>query len=175
VIDRNPERLRELDDIYGGAVVTLASNVWTIRESLRRADVVLGAILIPGAAAPKLVLREMLQTMRKKAVMVDVSINQGGCFGTSRPTTPTEPVYAVDDVLHYCVSNMPGAVPLTSTFALTNSTFPYLRRIARRGLEAASKAERVISEGVNSYRGHITSRAVADSQGRAWRSPEALT
>jgi alanine dehydrogenase len=169
VIDRNMERLRELDDLHQGSLVTLASNLWTVGESLRLADLVIGAILIPGASAPKLVRRKMLGTMKKKAVMVDVAIDQGGCFETSHPTTHTEPVYPVDGVLHYCVSNMPGAVPHTSTFALTNCTFPYLMKIACSGLESACKSDKAIAEGVNTYRGHITSRPVAESQGQEWK------
>ncbi|MGB9605697.1 MAG: alanine dehydrogenase, partial [Bryobacteraceae bacterium] len=137
IIDKNLNRLRQLDDLFGSQVVTLASNAWTVREAVRRADLVIGAVLIPGAAAPKLVRREMIAGMKKGAVVVDVSIDQGGCLETSRPTTHTDPVYWVDGVLHYCVSNMPAAVPHTSTFALTNATFPYLFELANKGLEQA--------------------------------------
>ena len=133
IIDRNLNRLRELDDIFNGQVVTLASNAWTIGENLKTADLVVGAVLIPGASAPKLVRREMIATMKRGAVMVDVAIDQGGCFETSHATTHTEPIYFVDGVLHYCVSNMPAAVPHTSTFALTNATFPYLLELANHG------------------------------------------
>src|SRR5579872_1126590 len=126
LIDRNLNRLRELDDIYSSQIVTLASNSYTIRETIRQADLVIGCVLIPGASAPKLVRRDMISSMKRGAVVVDVAIDQGGCFETSRPTTHTDPVYYVDNVLHYCVSNMPAAVPHTSTFALTNATFPYL-------------------------------------------------
>jgi len=166
IIDRNLNRLRELDDIYNGGVVTLASNVHTIRESLRLADLVIGAVLIPGASAPKLVRREMIKLMKPGAVMVDVAIDQGGCFETSRATTHTDPIYYVDSVLHYCVSNMPAAVPHTSTFALTNATLPYLLTLANKGLESAAKSSRAIAEGVNTYRGKCVYRAVAESQGR---------
>src|SRR5580700_1736564 len=137
IVDRNLDRLRELDDIYSSQIVTLASNLHTIRESVRQADLVIGAVLIPGASAPRLVRRDMITAMRKGSVMVDVAIDQGGCFETSRPTTHTDPVYVVDGVIHYCVSNMPAAVPHTSTFALNNATFPYLLKLANRGLEAA--------------------------------------
>ncbi len=137
IIDRNLNRLRELDDIFNGQVVTLASNAWTIGENLKTADLVVGAVLIPGASAPKLVRREMIANMKRGAVVVDVAIDQGGCFETSHATTHTEPVYLVDGVLHYCVSNMPAAVPHTSTFALTNATFPYLLELANHGLEGA--------------------------------------
>jgi alanine dehydrogenase len=174
IIDRNVDRLRQLDDIYSSQVVTLASNIVTIRDTLRQADLVVGAVLIPGASAPKLVRREMLQTMRRGAVMVDVAIDQGGCFETSHPTTHTDPVYFVDNVLHYCVSNMPAAVPHTSTFALTNATFPYLAELCAKGLERACKENPAIREGVNTYKGHITYPGVAESQGLAWKELSAV-
>lgn len=169
VIDRNLERLRALDDIYNSQIVTLASNVWTIRETLQLADLVIGAVLIPGASAPKLVTRDMLKKMKRGAVIVDVAIDQGGCFETSHPTTHTEPTYFVEDVLHYCVSNMPAAVPHTSTFGLTNATFPYLLQLADQGLEQACHTSQAIREGVNTYGGHITYPAVAESQNRSWK------
>jgi alanine dehydrogenase len=167
IIEKNLNRLRELDDIYSSQVVTLASNIYTIRESLRHADLVIGAVLITGASAPRLVRRDMLPLMKKGAVMVDVAIDQGGCFETSHATTHTDPIYFVDGVLHYCVSNMPAAVPHTSTFALNNATFPYLLELANRGIKGASKALR---EGVNTYEGHIVYQAVAESQGKPWTS-----
>jgi alanine dehydrogenase len=169
IIDRNLNRLRELDDIFNGQVVTLASNTWTIGENLKTADLVIGAVLIPGASAPKLVRREMIATMKRGAVVVDVAIDQGGCFETSHPTTHTEPIYFVDGVLHYCVSNMPAAVPHTSTFALTNATFPYLLELANRGLERACERCAALREGVNTYNGYVTHMGVARSQGRQWR------
>ncbi len=169
IIDRSLNRLRELDDIYSSQVVTLASNAYTIRESLRQADLVIGAVLIPGASAPKLVRREMLPLMKKGAVMVDVAIDQGGCFETSHATTHTDPIYFVDGVLHYCVSNMPAAVPHTSTFALNNATFPYLMELANRGLEGACANSNAIREGVNTYQGYVVYPAVAESQGKKWR------
>ncbi len=171
IIEKNLNRLRELDDIYSSQVVTLASNIYTIRESLRHADLVIGAVLIPGASAPRLVRRNMLPLMKKGAVMVDVAIDQGGCFETSHATTHTDPVYFVDGVLHYCVSNMPAAVPHTSTFALNNATFPYLMELANRGIKGASSA---IREGVNTYEGHIVYQAVAESQGKPFRSIESF-
>ncbi|RPI14796.1 MAG: alanine dehydrogenase [Acidobacteriales bacterium] len=166
IIDKNLNRLREIDDIFNSQVVTLASNVWTVREAVRQADLVIGAVLIPGAAAPKLVTREMISRMRRGAVVVDVCIDQGGCFETSRPTTHSAPVYVVDSVLHYCVSNMPAAVPHTSTFALTNATFPYLLELANRGLEQACREHASIREGVNTYQGQLTHPGVAESQGK---------
>jgi alanine dehydrogenase len=169
IIDRNLNRLRELDDIFNGQVVTLASNSWTISENLKTADLVVGAVLIPGASAPRLVKREMIANMRRGSVVVDVAIDQGGCFETSHATTHTEPIYFVDGVLHYCVSNMPAAVPHTSTFALTNATFPYLLELANHGLEAACERHPGLKEGVNTYNGYITYAGVAESQGRQWR------
>jgi alanine dehydrogenase len=174
IIDRNLNRLRELDDIYSSQVVTLASNEYTIRESLRHADLVIGAVLIPGASAPRLVKRDMLPGMKKGSVMVDVAIDQGGCFETSHPTTHTDPIYFVDGVLHYCVSNMPAAVPHTSTFALNNATFPYLMELATHGLEAACQRNRALREGVNTYQGYVTYPAVAESQGKQWKDLAAV-
>jgi alanine dehydrogenase len=169
IIDRNLNRLRELDDIFGARIVTLASNAWTISETLKTADLVVGAVLIPGASAPKLVRREMIANMKRGAVVVDVAIDQGGCFETSHATTHTEPIYFVDGVLHYCVSNMPAAVPHTSTFALTNATFPYLMELANKGLERACSDHPLLCEGVNTYNGYVTHAAVAHSQGRQYR------
>lgn len=169
IIDINLNRLRDLDDIYSSQIVTLASNRWTITEALRHADLVIGAVLIPGASAPKLIRRDMLKVMKKGSVMVDVAIDQGGCFESSHATTHTDPVYFVDGVLHYCVSNMPAAVPHTSTYGLTNATAPYLMQLANKGLERACKESQAIREGVNTYRGYITYPAVAESQGREWR------
>lgn len=166
IIDRNLNRLRDLDDIFNGQVVTLASNLYTITESLKLADLVVGAVLIPGASAPKLVRRQMIASMKRGAVMVDVAIDQGGCFETSHATTHTDPIYFVDGVLHYCVSNMPAAVPHTSTFALTNATFPYLMELANKGLERACAEREAIRHGVNTYQGQVTHAGVADSQGR---------
>jgi alanine dehydrogenase len=174
IIDRSLNRLRELDDIFNGAVVTLASNSWTISENLKTADLVVGAVLIPGASAPHLVKREMIATMKRGAVVVDVAIDQGGCFETSHATTHTEPIYFVDGVLHYCVSNMPAAVPHTSTFALTNATFPYLLQLANHGLEQACERNAGLREGVNTYNGYITYAGVAESQGRPWRELAAV-
>src|ERR1700683_3362136 len=174
IIDRDLERLRNLDDIFSSQIVTLASNLYTIRETVRQADLVVGSVLIPGASAPKLIRRDMIASMRKGSVLVDVAIDQGGCSETSRPTTHTDPVYVVDGVIHYCVSNMPAAVPHTSTFALNNATFPYLLELANRGLEAACVKSPAICEGLNTYKGHVTYPAVAESQGREWRVPQSM-
>jgi alanine dehydrogenase len=169
IIDRSLPRLRELDDIFNGRLITRASDPWTISESLRHADLLIGAVLIPGAAAPKLVKRSMIKHMRRGAVVVDVAIDQGGCFETSHATTHTDPIYFVDNVLHYCVSNMPAAVPHTSTFGLTNATFPYLLELANKGLEKAMAERKSIKGGVNTYHGELTHQGVAESQGRAWK------
>ena len=174
IIDRNLNRLRELDDIYFNSIRTLASNTYTIRETVRQADLVIGAVLIPGAAAPKLVRRDMISQMKTGAVIVDVAIDQGGCVETAHPTTHTDPVYYVDSVLHYCVSNMPAAVPHTSTFGLTNATIPYLLTLADKGLERACEESSAIREGVNTCNGEITYAAVAESQGRTWRELTAV-
>jgi alanine dehydrogenase len=168
IIDRSLDRLRTLDDIYSSQVSTLASNSFTVRGALRDADLVVGAVLIPGASAPKLVRHDMLKSMKPGAVMVDVAIDQGGCFETSHATTHTDPTYLVDDVLHYCVSNMPAAVPHTSTYALTNATFPYLAELCGKGLEQACQDNAAIRAGVNTYAGHITHPGVAVSQELAW-------
>ena len=174
IIDKNLERLRNLDDIFSSQIVTLASNLYTIREAVRQADLVIGSVLIPGASAPKLIRREMIASMRKGSVLVDVAIDQGGCCETSRATTHTEPVYVVDGVIHYCVSNMPAAVPHTSTFALNNATFPYLIELANRGLIGACSRSHAITEGVNTYKGFVTYPAVAESQGLEWRDLRGL-
>ena len=169
IIDRNLNRLRELDDIYSNGIRTLASNTYTVRDAIRQADLVIGAVLIPGAAAPKLVRRDMISTMKQGSVIVDVAIDQGGCVETAHATTHTNPVYYVDGVLHYCVSNMPAAVPHTSTFGLTNATVPYVLALANKGLEGACEESAAIREGVNIYQGEITYPAVAESQGKTWR------
>ena len=169
IIDRNLNRLRELDDIYSNSIRTLASNIYTIRDAVTQADLVIGAVLIPGASAPKLVRRDMISRMRRGSVAVDVAIDQGGCMETSHATTHTDPIYYVDGVLHYCVSNMPAAVPHTSTFGLTNATVPYLLALADKGLKRACAESTAIREGVNTYQGEITYQAVAESQGKPWR------
>ena len=165
VLDRNLDRLRYLDDIFGAKIRTLASNPYTVQEAIANADLVIGGVLIPGASAPKLVTREMLKTMHKGAVIVDVAVDQGGCIETTRPTTHSDPTYYVDDVLHYCVTNMPGAVPRTSTFALTNATLPYALKLANKGFKAAIANDVHLRNGVNTYHGILTSGAVAESQG----------
>src|SRR5689334_22278040 len=170
IIDNNLNRLRELDDIFGGRVYTLASNSYSIGKSVQHADLVIGGVLIPGASAPKLVTKAMVSRMKTGAVIVDVAIDQGGCIETAHPTTHSDPSYLVDGVVHYCVTNMPAAVPHTSTLALTNATFPYVMKLAQMGVTKAIKAENAIREGVNTFQGHVTYPAVAQSQGRQAKS-----
>lgn len=169
VLETNAERMRYLDDVFHGTVNTLASNRMNLESVLGYTDVLIGAVLIPGRSAPKIVSREMLGLMRKGTVLVDVAVDQGGCFETTRPTTHSDPVYEVDGVVHYCVANMPGAVPRTSTLALTNATLRYAMALAEKGVSEALRQDPGLWEGVNTYRGHLTYQAVAESQGRAYR------
>ncbi len=169
ILETNGERMRFLDNLFHGEVVTLASNYHNLHAALARADVLIGAVLIPGRSAPKLITRAMLGGMKPRSVIVDVSVDQGGCFETTRPTTHSEPVYEVDGIVHYCVANMPGAVPRTSTFALVNATLPYALALAERGVAEATAADPGLLAGVNTYRGEITCRPVAESLGRPYR------
>ena len=175
ILDNNLDRLRYLDDVFRGTVHTLASNKAHVHDAVRRADLVIGGVLIPGAAAPKLVTRDMIRDMKKGAVIVDVAIDQGGCVETAKATTHSNPVYEVDGVIHYCVANMPGAVPRTSTIALTNATLPFTRILASLGFEKAIAGNNGLAEGVNVYNGQITYRAVAESQGREYTPLSSLT
>lgn len=174
LIDLNLNRLREIDDIFNGRVHTLASNYYHIAKSCAHADLVIGAVLIPGASAPKLVTREMVSKMKQGAVIVDVAIDQGGCIETAHPTTHSNPAYTVDGVVHYCVTNMPAAVPHTSTLALTNATFPYVLKLAQMGPAAAMKSDTGIREGVNTFKGYVTYPAVAESQHRTAKDVASL-
>jgi alanine dehydrogenase len=164
VLDVDVDRLRYIDDLYFGRVETLVSNPMHLAESLKKADLVIGGVLIPGANAPKVITEEMVQGMRPGSVIVDVAVDQGGCCATTRPTTHSDPVYERYGVLHYCVTNMPGAMPRTSTRALTNVTLPYARRIASHGLEQAVRDDPHLKNGVNVYRGKVTCRPVAEAQ-----------
>jgi len=165
VLDLDLDKLRYIDDLYFGRVETLMSNQMHLAGSLERADLVVGAVLVPGANAPKIITREMVSTMRPGSVIVDVAVDQGGCFETTRATTHSKPVYEVDQVLHYCVTNMPGAMPRTSTRALTNVTLPYARRIAARGVEDAIRRDIHLKRGINVYKGRVTCQPVAEAQG----------
>jgi alanine dehydrogenase len=168
IVDVNLNRLRELDDIFGGRVYTLASNSYNLAHATQEADLVIGGVLIPGATAPRIVTRAMVAGMKKGAVIVDVAIDQGGCVETARPTSHSNPSFVVDGVVHYCVTNMPGAVPHTSTLALTNATFPYLLRIANLGAREALRQDAGLAEGLNTWLGKLTYRGVGESQQRPW-------
>ncbi|MGH2924123.1 MAG: alanine dehydrogenase [Solirubrobacterales bacterium] len=163
--DVSIDKLRELDVAFGGRASTVYSSTLAIEEMLPRADLVIGAVLVHGAKAPRVVRREQLKLMKQNAVLVDVAIDQGGCFETSRPTTHRDPVYEVDGVTHYCVANMPGAVPITSTFALTNATLPYATALADKGVAAAAAADPGLALGINVANGNLTHPAVAEAMG----------
>jgi alanine dehydrogenase len=165
ILERSVDRMRYLEQILSGRVTLLMSSSLQVEESIKDADLVIGAVLIPGALAPKLVTREMLGAMKEASVLVDVAIDQGGCAETSRPTTHDDPVYTVDGVVHYCVANMPGAVPITSTRALTNVTLPYVEEIADHGVLDAIRRDPELAPGVNVIGGRITYEAVAEAHG----------
>jgi alanine dehydrogenase len=167
LLDMNLDRLRHLAEIMPKNCFPMMSSAAVIRELIQQADVVIGAVLLHGAKAPRLVSREMLKTMKKGAVLVDVAIDQGGCFETSRPTTHQEPTYEVDGIVHYCVANMPGAVPLTSTMALTNATLPYAAVIAGKGWKKAALSDEGIKAGINIANGLVTYCGVAEAFGMA--------
>jgi alanine dehydrogenase len=174
LVDVNLNRLRQLEDIFGGRLYTLASNSYNLAHATKEADLVIGGVLIPGTTAPKIVTRGMVAAMKKGAVIVDVAIDQGGCVETARPTSLSNPSYVVNGVVHYCVTNMPGAVPHTSTLALTNSTFPYLLRIANLGAREALKQDAGLADGLNTWMGTLAHRGVAESQERTWSAPATL-
>ena len=174
IIDKDLERLRELDDIFLTKISTLASSAYMIHDAISQADLIVGAVLVPGAAAPKLVTKEMLKDVPNGAVIVDVAVDQGGCIETSRPTTHSNPTYYVEGVLHYCVANMPGAVPRTSTFALTNATLPYALKLAKKGFLEAIASDPGLKEGVNTYAGQCTYEAVATAQGSPYSPLDSL-
>ena len=165
ILERSIDRMRHLEEVLSGRVTLLMSSSLQVEASVTDADLVIGAVLIPGAVAPKLVTREMISRMKEGAVVVDVAIDQGGCFETSHATTHADPVYVVDGVTHYCVANMPGGVPITSTKALTNATLPYVEAIANHGLRAAVAADPALAKGVNAIEGKLTYEAVAEAHG----------
>lgn len=175
ILDLNPDRLRQLDDLFGTDVQTMISNPMNIAESVKEADLVVGAVLIPGAKAPKLVTEEMIQSMKPGSVVIDIAIDQGGIFETSdRITTHDNPTYMKHGVVHYAVANMPGAVPRTSTIGLTNVTVPYAVQIANKGFEKAILENEALKKGVNTFNGFVTYKAVADDQGEEYRSIDEL-
>jgi alanine dehydrogenase len=165
ILDRSVERMRDLEMMLDGRITLAMSNRLQIERVAADADLIIGAVLIPGARAPKLITRDMLGGLKPGAVLVDVAIDQGGCFETSRPTTHSDPIYEVDGIVHYCVANMPGAVPATSTFALTNVTLPYVEAIADHGIREAVARDRALGRGVNIVDGKLTYQAVADAHG----------
>jgi alanine dehydrogenase len=169
ILDINQDRLNYIDDIMHGRVTTLISNEGNVEEEVLKADLVISSVLIPGARAPKLISRKLIKDMKKGAAIVDISIDQGGCCETSSPTTHDNPTYVEEGVVHYCVTNMPGAVPRTSTMALTNTTLPYVVEIANKGYERAMEENREIARGINLIRGEVVHRAVAESLGMSYR------
>jgi alanine dehydrogenase len=172
ILDTRADRLRQIDDLYGSRVQTLYSNSFNLAEAVRKADLFIGAVHIPGARTPRLVTRDMIKTMKKGAVVVDVSVDQGGCMETIRPTTHSDPVFEVDGVIHYGVANMPGAVPRTSTFALTSATLPFILQLADSGLKGASSLKGPLRRGLNLVDGHVVHRSVAESLGRPFEPIE---
>ena len=174
ILERSLDRMRHLEEVLSGRVSLVMSSTLQIEESIREADVVIGAVLIPGAVAPKLITREMVAGMKEGAVLADVAIDQGGCSETSHPTTHSEPVYKLEGVTHYCVANMPGAVPITSTKALTNATLPYVETIADYGLAEAVARDPALARGVNVVGGKVTYEAVADAHGLDYQPLEDL-
>jgi alanine dehydrogenase len=174
VLDTNINKLRDIDRIHQGKILTLASNRLAVEESLSSADLVIGAVLVPGARAPKVVTDDVVAQMNPGAVVVDISVDQGGCFETSRMTTHSDPTYVVHDVVHYCVGNMPGAVPHTSTYALTNATLPYVVALANKGLEGAVRDHPALGLGVNVYKGSLVYEPVAEAHSIESRSLQDL-
>jgi alanine dehydrogenase len=174
IFDRDIERLRQIDMFYGNRVRTFYSDSLLIEQEVCEADVVIGAVLLPGGAAPKLVTHDMVKKMKAGAVIVDVAIDQGGCFETSKPTTHADPTFLVDGVLHYCVANMPGAVARTSTFALTNATYPFVEALANRGVVKALSIDHHLRSGLSIHKGVLTSKPVAQAQGLDFALAEEL-
>jgi alanine dehydrogenase len=174
LIDINLERLRYLHEVMGGRLTTLSSNPLTIAQAVQRAELLVGAVLVKGAKAPRLVTREMIATMAPGSVVIDVAVDQGGCLETSHPTTHSDPIFLVDGVVHYCVANMPGAVPRTSTYALSNATLPYVARLANQGILPALAADPALRKGVNTYQNKVTYPSVAEAFGLEYTDLQAL-
>ena len=174
IVDKSEKRLEELKNIFGEKIIPLLRDKTDLKKLVSECDLLIGGVLIPGAEAPKLITKEMIKSMKRGAVVVDVAIDQGGCVETSRPTTHADPTYIVDDVVHYCVANMPGGVPRTSTLALNKATLPFLSKPANDGCEKALKNDKNFLEGLNIYKGNVTYKAVADVLGRKYVSPNEL-
>jgi alanine dehydrogenase len=169
VMDIRMERLQKIDEMFIGRVKTLPVTMHNIKEEIRDSDIVIGAVLIPGGRTPLLIKKDMLRTMKKGSVIIDVSVDQGGCFETSRPTTHDDPVYEIDGIIHYTVGNMPGAYPKTSTIALTNVTFPYIKLLCSKGIEKAIRQDKALKSALNTYKGKIVHQALADSMGYQYK------
>lgn len=174
ILDINVDRLKYLDDILPSNVITLYSNKHTIIDLLPKTDLLIGGVLLVGAKAPKLISKEMLQLMQAGSVIVDVAVDQGGCVETCKPTTHADPTYEIDGIIHYCVANMPGAVPYTSTIALANSTYPYIKNIVKKGFETALDEDLSLSHGLNIFKGMVTHAAVADAFGLKYQSAQEI-
>ncbi|MBI5213089.1 MAG: alanine dehydrogenase [Nitrospirae bacterium] len=174
IMNRGMERLQRLDELFMGKIKTLPLTAHNIKEEIQNADIIIGAVLVPGGKTPVLVTRDMLKTMKKGSVIVDVSVDQGGCVETSRPTTHDNPVYGVEGILHYTVVNMPGAYPRTSTLALTNATLPYIKTIAKIGIRGAIMENAAIKRALNAYRGEITHKALADSLNHNYKNIDGI-
>jgi alanine dehydrogenase len=174
VLDKSLPRLRQLDQQFGSGLTTIFATASTIEEHVKKADLVIGAVLVPGGSTPKLVSRELLKTMQPGSVVVDISIDQGGCFETSRPTTFDDPTYIVDDIVHYCVANMPGGVPRTATYALNNATLPFILDIADKGYRNALLENSHLLQGLNIYQGYVTHPIVAQDLNKPFHAPESL-
>ena len=171
IVDKSEVRLKQLTEMFGDKIIPQQSDKIDLKKLISEADLLVGGVLIPGAEAPKLVTKDMLKLMKRGSVIVDVAIDQGGCVETSKPTTHAEPTYIVDDVVHYCVANMPGGVPRTSTIALNKATLPFLNKLASNGFQKALKDDKNFLEGLNVYKGHVTYKAVADVFGHSFVSP----
>jgi alanine dehydrogenase len=170
VLDIRMERLQKIDEMFPGRVKTLPVTIHNIKEEIKDADIVIGAVLVPGGKTPMLIKRDMLKTMKKGAVIVDVSVDQGGCFETSHPTTHDDPVYEIDGIIHYTVANMPGAYPKTSTIALTIVTLPYIKILANKGIEKAVREDIIIKSALNTFKGNVVHKTLADSMGYIYKS-----
>ncbi len=170
VMDIKMERLQKIDEMFMGRVKTLPVTMHNLKEEIKDADIVIGAVLVPGGKTPVVITRDMLKTMKRGSVIVDVSVDQGGCFETSKPTTHDDPIYEVDGVIHYTVANMPGAYPKTSTIALTNVTLPYIKTLANTGIEKAIREGPGIKSALNTYKGEVVHKALADSMGYVYKS-----
>ena len=172
IVDKSEQRLKELSEMFGDKIIPQQSDKIDLNKLISEADLLVGGVLIPGAEAPKLITKDMLKLMKRGSVIVDVAIDQGGCVETSKPTTHADPTYIVDDVVHYCVANMPGGVPRTSTIALNKATLPFLNKLANNGYQKALKEDKNFLEGLNVYKGQVTYKAVADVFGHSFVSPE---